>query len=780
MVASTEKRVTDIWRCFMKRSRLTALMFAILIILPGGFVQARGAELAGFVNGPKDTGLFGAKVTLRRLDSDALITVIAGTRGAYQAHDLAGGKYEVKVELAGFEPRIITEVALGPDESKTLNFDLAIHGLHEMVTVIGPAPGDSLEAAEARASSARDVGEALALSNGVWKLRKGGIASDVVLRGFQSRDLNVLIDGQRIYGACPNHMDPPAFHADFGEVDRVELGKGPFDVRNQGSLGGVINIVTRRPEPGWHAGADFSTGSYGYINPVATASYGTARFSVLGGYSYRRSDPYTDGAGKRFTEGVNYLPAALDSDAFRAGTAWGKFSVTPGTHQSLQVSYARQQADHVLYPYLQMDAAYDNADRVNLAYQTESAQSFFRALRVHGYLTKVDHWMTDQYRTSGLGVARAYSMGTMAKTATFGGRFEAETRLFTVGLETFRRVWDATTVMAGSGYQTQYSIPDVHTDSIGLYAMVNRKLTEAITLDAGTRVDVSRSAADPAKANTGLAFAYNSTRSTSSTDAMPSGNVRVSYRASHGLDISLGGGSTTRMPEPQERYIALKRMGSDWVGNPLLAPSRNTGVDGTLSYRHRGMFLGSSLYFNRVDDFITVNRQPKVNMVAGVMNSFARSYQNVLADIYGADMQTVIGITRQVFFSGNVSYVRGTQETDPAHGILSTHLPEMPPLSSRTALQFLTPRFSAELEGVFSGPQRSVDTDLREDPTPGYGTANLKLSATFRRFMLRATFSNLLDRRYYEYMSYQRDPFRTGARVFEPGRNVFLNLSFRY
>jgi len=70
----------------------------------------------------------------------------------------------------------------------------------------------------------------------VWQLRKGAIANEVVLRGLQSRDLNVLVDGQRAYGACPNHMDPPAFHVDFAEVERIEVSKGPFDVRHQGSL----------------------------------------------------------------------------------------------------------------------------------------------------------------------------------------------------------------------------------------------------------------------------------------------------------------------------------------------------------------------------------------------------------------------------------------------------------------------------------------------------------------------------------------------------------------
>jgi hypothetical protein len=94
-----------------------------------------------------------------------------------------------------------------------------------------------------------------------------GIANDVVVRGFQSRDLNTLIDGQRIYGACPNRMDPAVFHVDFAEVDRVEIGRGPFDIRNQGSMGGTVNIITRKPSSGFHSSGNNSGGSYGYINP---------------------------------------------------------------------------------------------------------------------------------------------------------------------------------------------------------------------------------------------------------------------------------------------------------------------------------------------------------------------------------------------------------------------------------------------------------------------------------------------------------------------------------
>lgn len=84
--------------------------------------------------------------------------------------------------------------------------------------------------------------EAVQKLEGIWKIRKGGIANDPVLRGFYRDNINVLIDGVRIYGACPNRMDPPAFYVDFSEVKKIEVIKGPYDVRNQGSMAGLIEI----------------------------------------------------------------------------------------------------------------------------------------------------------------------------------------------------------------------------------------------------------------------------------------------------------------------------------------------------------------------------------------------------------------------------------------------------------------------------------------------------------------------------------------------------------
>ena len=59
--------------------------------------------------------------------------------------------------------------------------------------------------------------------------------------------------------------------------------------------------MTRTPGKGVHLESALSMGSFGFVNPSLTASYGTQGIAVPGGFSYRSSDPYRDGAGKLFT-----------------------------------------------------------------------------------------------------------------------------------------------------------------------------------------------------------------------------------------------------------------------------------------------------------------------------------------------------------------------------------------------------------------------------------------------------------------------------------------------
>jgi iron complex outermembrane receptor protein len=633
---------------------------------------------------------------------------------------------------------------------------------------------DSLEVREVRESSAKDVGEALTKLEGIWKIRKGGIANDVVLRGFSRDNINVLIDDDRVYAACPNRMDPPAFHVDFSQVERIEIIKGPFDVRHQGSMAGLVNIITKKPERGFHLKLNTSAGSFNFINLSPVVSYADDKLGILVGYSYRYSKPYKDGDGKKITEYANYKPQFINSKAFEINTYWTKLGFKPIENHSVEFSYTKQDARHVLYPYLRMDAIYDKTDRFNMNYQIDGISDMLKSLKFHFYYTKVDHWMDDRYRISA--GSNLWSMATDAKSKAYGGKLEANLGDLTLGFEAYKRNWDAINYMMMMG--TQYVIPDVDTESFGLYSEYKKNLSDKLRLVAGLRLDTTKTKADSSKANTNLYYDYKDTRSTSKTDTYPSGNLQLFYELQKDTELFVGLGHSVRVPDPQERYFALKRMSSDWVGNPELKPPRNTELDLGIKHSTDRTLIKATAFYSYVQDYITVHNQNKVNNV--VPNNNARSYENVNAQFFGGEVDLRLSLTQELFLFGGMSYVQARKETKPEKNIRSSRVAEIPPLKTRIALRYDKGSYFGEVETILSANQYRVDTDLNEQRTSGYGVVNIKVGGNFKGFTLNAGIDNVFDKKYFEHLSYLRDPFATGVKVPEPGRTFYINASYTF
>jgi iron complex outermembrane receptor protein len=401
-------------------------------------------------------------------------------------------------------------------------------------------------------------------------------------------------------------------------------------------------------------------------------------------------------------------------------------------------------------------------------------------VRVQGYFTQVDHWMTDERRTSSLAKPRAYSMGTQAETRTAGGKAEAIFGGLTFGVEGYERQWDATNQMAGSAYAPQAMIPGVSVRVGGAFGEYTRSLGHGMALSAGARLDAARSEADPGLANAALYEVYQGTRSLSASDTLPAAKVRLAWRRG-AWEVAGGVGHSARVPEATERYLALKRMGTDWVGNPDLEPSRSTGLDVAVGFTRAGFRLDLGLYASRVSDYITVYDQARRAALPGVMNAMARSFANVDATLRGAELGWSLPIVLgRVFVSGDVSYVRGDQDGDASRGIAAGPVAEMPPLRGRVAARYDDGRFFGSLEGVFAADQDRVDASLGEARTPGWGVMNVSTGLRQGRLRVTVGLTNAFDRLYVDHLSYQRDPFRSGVRVPEPGRSLFANASFRF
>jgi iron complex outermembrane receptor protein len=423
-----------------------------------------------------------------------------------------------------------------------------------------------------------------------------------------------------------------------------------------------------------------------------------------------------------------------------------------------------------------MDGIFDNADRAGARFEASNLPGGWDTLMAHAYYTRVDHWMTDELRTSGAGKVREYSMGTRAKTETIGGRAELSRGSLTAGLEASRRNWNTQTMLAMQSYAVQSAMPDVTIDVAGAFATYSAEIGARWRLEAGARLDRAESAADPDLANTALSAAYHGTRQTRVTDTLPTGYLRARWRDGSWSAVA-GAGHSARLPDQQERFYALKRMGSDWVGNPSLSPSRNTGFDSELRYTRRGAEFGVSAFAYRVDDAIRVYDQARIAMVPGVMNTIARSYTNVDALTRGLEAAATVPLAPSISLATDLSLVRGTVRGASRFG---SDLPEMPPARLRLRLRFDRARWNAAVEAVGSAKQDRVAADLRELPTEASAVVNVRGGWRLRGINVIAAVDNVFDTFYAEHLSYQRDPFRNGVRVYEPGRTASLSMAARF
>ncbi|MBS1855540.1 MAG: TonB-dependent receptor [Acidobacteria bacterium] len=686
----------------------------------------------------------------------------------------------------GFSPasRSGTPAALA-DRGLTITLEVAPYRLAVEVRAVAPPNESTLDMSGVRESAAKDVGEALTSLDGVWKIRKAGIANDVVIRGFQQNNLTVLVDGSRTYGACPSHMDPPAQHVDFAEVDRVEVSKGAFDVANQGSLGAMVNIVTKSPGMGFSLKPSLSAGSFGYYNPSLTASYGNRIARVLGGYSYRMSDPYLDGSGRAFTDYAPYSANGKGQHSFDIHTGWIETEVSLTDRQQISLGYSRQQAGLILYPYLMMDSDYDHADRGTFKYAARDLAAGLRNLRVEGYFTQVRHFMSDSQRTSAM--MGNWMMASDAATRVIGGRVEGDWGDgLTLGVESYHRNWNMLGYMRmGGATAANPSIPDVNTQTAGAFATYRRSLAERVKLSAGARFDHAGMRVDSAQASTNLYYQFHNTRRVGNQDNYASGNVRLSFALPGAGDVFAGVGTTGRIPDAEERYIARGMGAGAFVGNPLLPVTRNTEVSAGWSLNRSRFYVRPELFYSVLNNFILVNNQPQLNAMGTGGGSMAiaptaRSYANVDARIYGGETAYGITLSRDLSLNGGASYTRGTATPQPGINVRSGNLPEMPPLRGWSALRYARRWAFAEFGAIAVNRQSLVSADLKEVPTAGYGLLNLKLGFTRGGLSGSFTIENLLNRFYYEHLSYYRDPFAAGVKVPEPGRNIFAQLRYSY
>ncbi|AXX89226.1 TonB-dependent receptor [Arcobacter suis] len=600
-----------------------------------------------------------------------------------------------------------------------------------------------------------DLAEALSKNvPSISIVRRSGIANDIILRGQKKDNINILLDDAKIYGACPNRMDPATSHVLTNNIQSVKVIEGPYDVENFGTLSGLVKVETKEPTKDVHGEINLNAGSFGYKKASATVSGGTDRFKLLVSTSTEEGDQYKDGNGDDFSEqqiekNVPYSNQYSNTKqkAFEKKTLLTKGQFNINDDQEIKLSYTANRSDNILYPTGSMDADYDDSNIYTLGYTARNLGNFSKELNLDYYYSDVDHPMSTTLRNRKMTPTSMMTMAPMVsrlKTSIWGSKvknsIEVADSLVTVGLDTSIRNWRAVDTATPS-------IPSSDTTNKAIFSKIEKSFGQ-LDLEFGTRydytdVDTSKAINPEDKKYVGL-----------------NANVFGIYNIDENTKYFAGVGKSSRVPDARELYHST-------AGNSTLDQTKNyeadVGFDKTI-----GTFnIRPKLFYSVLKDYI--------------YNS--GTFENIDAKIYGLDVSGFYFMTENFSLDYGMAYQRGKKDGEFTGN--DKDLAEIPPLKGNLALNYEMDKSKYTVEAVAVDSWDSYDSSAREQELGGYAVFNLKYTNQLHKNIgLTLGVDNVLDKTYASTNTYQDITYLTvnNERILfnDPGRYGYVNLKYSF
>ncbi len=339
------------------RSIITRI--AILIII---FVNVAGAaDLKGVIT-DSQTGapLPGASVSV----AGTRLGASADTDGRYLIANLSPGEYQLNFFLIGYKK---TSRKIKVTDADQIVFNLALDEspweLDKVVVTATrtkhilknvPVTTEVITHDDMVATGALTVDQALDSHVGVT-INDDLSGKGVMLRGIDPSRVLILVDGHRVIGQVKGSID--LGQMSLSNVDRIEIVKGSGStLYGSDAMGGVINIITKKPTDNRSLESSIEYGSFGTFDPEFQFETKKQKFGLLlagkhektDGFDLDKSTPHTNGleAIKRYNLGSKI-----------------SFSPTESFYNELSLGYMHERKQWIESEYfepLQKTFAYDD------------------------------------------------------------------------------------------------------------------------------------------------------------------------------------------------------------------------------------------------------------------------------------------------------------------------------------------------------------------------------------------------------------------------------------
>ncbi|MEK7991890.1 MAG: TonB-dependent copper receptor [Thiotrichaceae bacterium] len=620
-------------------------------------------------------------------------------------------------------------------------------------------------------------GDFLRNTTGVSGTRMGGHGIDPMIRGQNQNRLNIILDNAYTFGGCPNRMDPPSGYASMDNYDKITVIKGVQSVLDgHGGSGGTVKFERQAPQfENKNTRFKANLAYQGNSNTQSLgldAATGSKLGYIRGMVNYTDADNYEDGDGREVRSGFSTQSAYLGA------------GYTPNRQTKLEFSAEAIREDDMLFAGAGMDSPKSDNNIFRLSLQQQG-------LKANAYYSDVDHIM-DNFSLRPL--SAPMKMLTASSSKTLGGRLSYDLdvgqALMTLGLDYQQNERDAIRYAdkpTASTLTTEQSFmwADTSVQQLGLFAEYVLPIAEMDMLTVGLRYD--RIAANADKANQAAQGGVTPNNLFSKyyghiADEQDENNIGGLIRYEKNFEsgsVFLGLSRTVRTADVTERFMASNSANGAlrWIGNPEIKPEKHHQLDLGFTLQQASYQLASSVFYNRVSDFIL--RDKALGQAGILQQDNASIYRNVDARLYGLELDAQFKLNQYVTQSLGLAYTHADNTSD------GRPLARIAPLEMTFGLNYEKTQWAVGSLLRLAVNQTRFDAQSGLDAGETAGFAVLDLHARYqvaKTVQIQIGLDNVFDKTYaYHVNRANADPFNPEAiRVNEAGRSAWLKLSAQF
>jgi iron complex outermembrane receptor protein len=586
------------------------------------------------------------------------------------------------------------------------------------------------------------------------------------IRTLSAGQINTLVDGMRIHGACTDKMDPPTIYIEPANLENIQVQTTNNGSFAGSSVGGTVNLKVADPEFNdvKKISGSLNSGYQSAANALYESlklNYSTGKFAIRASGTYRKADDYRSGGGKTVEysqyEKINYSVSA-------------KYLVNNYTW--LKADLIGDNGWNIGYPSLPMDVGSANALIGSVSIGSEHRTRLFHKWTAKVYANNVVHNMDDTQRPDA-----PIHMDMPGMSKTYGSYGEANWNLnkkqsLQIRGDVSATYLKASMTMYQPGQLPMYMLtwPDHWKYQSGLAASWHYAMDSTWDLSINGRTDLVnyRLASEEAKEEIGILGYPSADRN----DLLKNVSGQIGKKISNSIKTNLGIAYSERAPTGSELYgfyLFNAQDNFDYIGNAALSKESSLQAEVNFVYQKKSQRVQLTGFYNRIQDFIIGFIDPSLSSMTIGANG-VKKYENIpYATLTGIELSAMIMAVKQVFF---VTTLRCTYGIDNN----AQPLAMIPPLKNIGSIRFQPGRLSLQAEYEAAASQKRVNTEAGEDATNGYLIFHGRLGFNMDIFRINSDLQvgveNILDKKYHEHLDWGNIP--------RPGRNIYATIKFSF